>query len=346
MLVERSGRYAPRMREILREEGLPEELVAVCLIESGFNPLARSRAHAVGPWQFQAGTARRVGLAMGWWVDERKDPERSTRAAAAHLKDLHARLGSWPLALAAYNAGEGRVNRALAKRPGAGYWDLPLPVETRNFVPKACAVMLVLDDPTRFGLEAPEENPWDYESLQVEWATSLDVVADACGVSRGELRDLNPALIRDHTPPGPPAYSVRVPAGAASRGEKRLAEVPLSQRTTLLTHSVRSGESLWVLARRYNTSIEDLARVNRLANPSLVRPGQKLIVPVPVLAADDGINALGDPSGLPVYVVQRGDTLSEIAKRHRVTMIALQQVNDLASPHLIFPGDHLRLPIR
>jgi membrane-bound lytic murein transglycosylase D len=214
----RSGRYLPMMRRIFQEQGLPQDLVYLCLVESGFNPWAKSPAEALGPWQFIKGTAQRYGLRVNGWVDERRDPEKSTRAAARYLKDLHRQFGCWYLAAAGYNAGENRVEGALGRQQGQSFWDLAqnglLPRETCNYVPQFIAAALIARSPEKYGFAGISYlSPWRTGRVKVPGGVDLRRFAEALGVPLERLKELNPELLTDATPGDRPEYLLQVPAG-------------------------------------------------------------------------------------------------------------------------------------
>ncbi|MBU4574135.1 MAG: lytic transglycosylase domain-containing protein, partial [Proteobacteria bacterium] len=218
--LSRSGRYLPMMRAILKEHGLPEDLVYLALIESGFSCQAYSRAHAVGPWQFIRGTGKRYGLAINYWVDERRDPVKATHAAARYLKDLHDEFGSWYLAAAAYNAGEGKVRRALKRYNADDFWSISqgrryyLKSETRQYVPKMIAAAIIAKEPDKYGFtDIQYEQPMVFDVVKVHPGTSLGVAAKLAGIKSKELNDLNPELRRWAIPPTGGMYELRIPQG-------------------------------------------------------------------------------------------------------------------------------------
>lgn len=305
LYLKRSGRYEGMIREKLRERNMPEDLLYLSMIESGFNPTARSKAKAVGLWQFISDTGRRYGLRIDSYVDERRDPERSTDAALSYLEDLYGQFGSWYLAAAAYNTGEGRVGRIMREETGSergvesDFWRIRrrLPSETREYVPLMVAAALVGKEPHKYGLGDVERyTPLATEEVAVVGGTDLGVVAEAVGISRGDIVELNPHLLREMTPPGKP-YPVRVPAGrsatfaanfatarsrAAAKAPTRLAANAIERSSgsaSERTHRVRSGESLWTIARRNNTSVDALRRANGIRRTSILRPGQQLAIP-------------------------------------------------------------------
>lgn len=302
LYLKRSGRYEGMIRAKLRERGMPEDLLYLSMIESGFNPTARSHASAVGLWQFIEDTGERYGLRVDGYVDERKHPEKSTDAALSYLGDLHDQFGSWYLAAAAYNTGEGRVARVMKQVTGgqkgrdADFWRIRsrLPSETREYVPLMVAAALIGKEPAKYGLGGVQRwMPLESDEVQVPAGTRLSVVAQAVGVSENELKRLNPHLVRAMTPPGKNAYAVRVPRGrteryAASFGvQKRATEQAARERreeqrrlaSSVRRHTVRNGESLWTIARRYDTTVKKVQAANRLGSRNRIRPGQRLVIP-------------------------------------------------------------------
>jgi membrane-bound lytic murein transglycosylase D len=262
------------------------------MIESGFNPVAVSRAGAKGLWQFMAGTARRYGLRVDQWVDERFDPEKSTLAAAAYLRDLYAQFGSWSLAQAAYNAGEMTVTRAIRSVGSKDFWALArsssLKQETKEFVPQIHAATVIGQDPSRYGFDVTGHSPTDVEFVSIPPGTTFTTIAKAARVSTDTLRNLNPVLVKGMTPPGGP-YRLRVPAGTSvaiysslvtgmAPGDRR----PLAPAHV---HVVRPRDTMSGIAKRYGVSVGDLLRWNNLASDHLIRPGDRLVVGDPRLPA-------------------------------------------------------------
>lgn len=278
----RSGRYVSAMAEILRDEGLPEDLVYLALIESGFLTDARSNAHAVGLWQFMRGTALRYGLQINWWVDERRDPLKSTRAAAAYLKDLHRQFGRWYLAAAAYNAGEGKIGRALHRSGAKDFWTLSqgadLNSETRNFVPKFIAASLIASEPEKYGFENLSlEPPLEYDEVKIKRVLRLETVAAWADTTVDVIKALNPALLRDFTPPSLDGTPLRVPVGkgeAFTQAYHRLRNVGYSG---AIPHTVRKGETLWGIAKRYGQRVTQIMQMNSLKNHR-IHIGQHLMI--------------------------------------------------------------------
>lgn len=358
--LSRAGRYEPMMRAMFRDAGLPEDLVYLSLIESGFSPRAYSRARAVGLWQFISATGRLYNLRVSYWVDDRRDPILATRAAVAHLKDLYDEFGSWYLAAAAYNGGPNRVRRGIRYTGSDDFWTLSarryLRRETRNYVPKLIAAALIAKQPEHFGFfDIPESEPLAYDIVQVPDATSLDVIARAAGVTVEEVSELNPQILRGVTPPGQ-RYSLRVPPGTGHRFATQYASVPPSERVTWVQHVVRRGDTLSEIARAYGVSISGITAANRGIHPRRLQIGQRLIIPragrVPKLASVQRVRrnparrsppAPVRPDGPYVtYRVQGGDSLWTIARRYEVSTRDIMRWNGLTSSR-IYPGDEMRI---
>ncbi len=285
--LSRSGRYLPMMRQVFRENGLPEDLTYLAMIESGFSNKAWSRTRASGPWQFMKATGGRYGLDDDWWVDERRDPELATRAAAAHLKDLYEEFGDWYLAAAAYNAGSGKINRAIKKYDTRNFWELCaagryLRPETKHYVPKLIAAAIIAKHPEQFGFDKIEYlEPLEYETVAVPDATDLRVVAECAGADYESVQELNPSLKRFCTPPGATAFEVRIPKGTSGTFTESYAELPAKKRVTFRRHHVRSGETLSQIARQHGTGVDAIMRMNGIQSTRKLRVGSDLVIPVP-----------------------------------------------------------------
>ena len=283
MYLSRSGRYEPMMRAILRDTGLPEDLVYISLIESGFSAKAYSRSHASGLWQFIPGTGRRYGLRIDYWVDERRDPILSTKAAAAHFDDLYNEFGSWYLAAAAYNGGPNRVRRSIRRSGTRDFWTLSrrrfFRRETRNYVPKLLAAALIAKEPAKYGFEdIRRASPMIYDIVQVPDATSLDVIALAAGVPLEDVVELNLQLLRAVTPPGE-QYRVRVPVGSKYTFANNYEKIAPEDRVTWVMHVVRRGETLGKIARAYRSTVPAIREANEGVNPRRLKVGQRLVIP-------------------------------------------------------------------
>lgn len=286
--MRRMGRYRGYIEQRLAAAGLPRELVYLPLIESGYDVTATSSASAVGLWQFMSGTARAEGLEVSDYVDERRDPFRSTDAAIRHLKGLHKTFGSWYLAAAAYNSGSGRIGRLLkeygrTKGPDETFWEMQdaLPSETKGYVPGLIAAAIIGEYPQLFGMEGRiTDQALRFETVTVPSATDLRAVALAAGASDGEIGALNPQFLRGMTPPGRES-AVRIPTGTSQAFLTAFANIPVENRVRDLarTHIVRDGETLSAIASRYGTTVDALQRVNRIKRPSMVAVGRKLVIP-------------------------------------------------------------------
>jgi membrane-bound lytic murein transglycosylase D len=278
----RSGRYIPMMATILREEGLPEDLVYLSLIESGFSPSAYSRAKAVGPWQFIRATGLRYGLKINWWIDERRDPVKSTRAAAAYLKDLHNLFGEWFLAAAAYNAGERKVEKAMNRSRTNDFWLLSqktyLKRETRNYVPKFIAAAVIARTPEKHGFgDIVYELPMEYDEVTTKGPLKLETAATMANTTVSAVKELNPALLRGYTPPSKEGFTLRLPSGTGETFARAYEALPQSEKTKFATHRVARGETLQSIAKRYGQKVSQLMVVNSLKTQRL-RDGQEITV--------------------------------------------------------------------
>ena len=335
----RSGLYRPMILRKLSEAGLPSQLSWMPLVESWFKVRALSRASALGMWQFIHSTGLRYGLKRDSWVDERMDPEKSTDAAIAYLTELHEMFGDWPKALAAYNCGEARVMRLTRNSSGeyVDFWDIypQLPGETRRYVPRFLASLLIIDNPEKYGVALPDPLPAmdGYDTATVERAVRLEQIEKSLDLPTDSVKNLNPELRHWATPKS--TYSLKVPAGSHDRILATIGEVPewKPPQEVYGTHVVRKGESLYVIARRYRTSVTQLKRINNLRS-NLIRPGQKLRV-------------RGSVGGITVdgkYQVRQGDTLSRIAQAHGVGLSALLNANALSTRSTIYPGQWIAIP--
>lgn len=351
---ERAEVYKPMMDKIFAEEGLPPELVYLAYIESGINPTARSWASAVGMWQFIAATGRVYGLEVNWWVDERRDPEKATRAAARHLKDLHNIWGDWHLALANYNISPRGLNRAIRRAGGVkDYWAAYpyLPRETRGYVPGFIATTLINMSPEEFGFQKRYgQEPYAYDLVEVDGLMPLDALAAAINISTDELKRLNPELLRWATPPGN-KYSLKIPVGMKNDFLAAYDDIPKESANQSITmHTVRSGESIGLIARKYGTTVSGIFASNENLSTTIY-PGQVLAVPLPAgstaqlsasrpsnqrngvtttRSSNRTVNVPANSSSL-TYKVKTGDTIGHIAEWYDVRAWQVRSWNGIGN---------------
>jgi len=332
--LDRSARYIPVMQDILRGKNLPEDLVYVAMIESGFNPYAVSWAKAVGPWQFMPATGKIYGLKIDWWIDERKDPIKSTHAAAEHFKDLHNLFGSWPLALASYNAGAGKVQRAVLRTRSEDFWDLKasryIRKETKNYVPKYMAATIIAKNPEAYGFTITHVKPFTYDEVVLAESTDLRLIARCAACTYEEIKELNPEIKRWVTPPHFDKYVLRLPAGKKDAFLANFAAVPPEQKIKWERHEVKSGDTLAALAKTYNTTPEAIRDINGLRK-NRIAPGRHLLIPQDIngRAQDPGFMIPNQTSKQQqiLYRVRRGDSLVKIARKHDITVADIREWN-------------------
>ncbi len=364
--LSRLGRYEGLIRARLRAKGLPEDLVYLSLIESGYSNTAVSRAKAVGMWQFMASTGRMYGLVIDPWMDERRDPFKATEAAVNHLADLVDQLGSVYLAAAAYNAGAGKVVRGIGRLPGEApdsltdqvFFQLAeqryLKRETRDYVPKLIAAALIAKEPHRYGFtDITLLTPLVFDEVLVADATGLDVIARLADTTVAAVLELNPQFVRGVTPPGK-AVTVRVPRGSGGVVAEGYAALPVTERVTFVDHYITRGETLSEVARRYHVSQSMILAANPRLKPRSLRVGQRVIVPmsgriVPPSAwstpPEVTVRRIAGVTGAASsYRVRPGDTASGIARQFGVSLTALLNANGMTVTTIIRPGDRLRIP--
>jgi membrane-bound lytic murein transglycosylase D len=360
----RLGRYEGMIRERLRAKRLPEDLLYLCLIESGFSNTAVSRAKAVGMWQFMASTARLYGLTVDPWVDERRDPFRATEAAVNYLADLRERLGSVYLAAAAYNTGVGRIERGIDRLPGEQdsvddrtFFQLSdrryLRRETRDYVPKLIAAALIAKQPQRYGFQPEPLPPLTFDEITVPDATGLDVIARLADTTVAALLDLNPQFVRGVTPPGR-SVVVRVPRGHGTQVAERYDSLPVTERITFVDHYVSRGQTLSDIAKHYRVSVSLIENANPRIRAHALRVGQRIIIPmsgrvvpasawsVPPEPRYRRVSSTEASAG--AHRVRPGETASEIARRFGVSLTALLNYNGLTMGSLLRVGDLLKIP--
>src|SRR5712692_8974540 len=346
--LRRSGRYRDMIARVLREEGMPQDLIYLAQAESAFQPMALSRAGARGIWQFMAYRGREYGLQRSWWVDERQDPEKATRAAARHLRDLYRMFGDWYLVMAAYNSGPGNVTKAIERTGYADFWELyrrnVLPSETKNYVPIILALMLTAKDAARYGIQVEPEQPVRTDRVRPGHPIDLRLVAETIDVDLEMLRSLNPQLLRMVTPDDPD-FELQLPEGTAERFMVEIAAIPPEKWVSWRRHRVEEGETLTGVARKYHVTPSAIADANGLAVRDDLQVGDKLIIP----AAAPAQLALGK---LVRYHVRRGDTLETIADQFDVSVPELKKWNRLRGNRVargmslrVYPGGRTPPPV-
>jgi len=346
----RSGRYRPAIVKALREAGLPEELSWLPLIESGFKIRALSKARALGLWQFIASTGYKYGLKRDRWIDERMDPDKSTKAAIAYLKELHRIFGDWTTALAAYNCGEGTVLRCIRTQHVNymdNFWDLyeKLPMETAFYVPKFLAVLHILANPETYGFALPDpDTPVETETVTIDKQVHLKTIARHLNISYELLRELNPELRLNSTPNRP--YALRIPKGKGTVLLAKLKNIPVWRPPVpaYIVHRVRRGETLSTIAKRYRSSVRAIVAFNGLRSARFIRAGWKLKIPLrgtkvsrrpaPTPKKISLTTPSSTGSEFVQYTVRRGDSLWKIARRFGTTTKAIRRFNQLSSPQL------------
>jgi membrane-bound lytic murein transglycosylase D len=361
--MRRGSKYLPMIQNVFRAEGLPLDLAYVPLVESAFNPNALSRAQAKGVWQFMRGTGLENGLRQDWYIDERSDPEKATIAAAKYLGSLATLFnGDWHLALASYNGGPGRLQRAMKASRLTDFWGLAdrrglLPDETRDYVPMILAAIVIARNPAEYGFQFENEQPHTYETVTLERPVDLRRVAEWTDAPVTDIQVLNPELRRWTTPVRDEAYTLKVPVGTADVVKARLEEASTTDLASLRWYTVKSGDTLITIARSLRVSRSDLAEANYLSQNARVNPGQKLMVPheatvlmaaradrpIPAtesrtLVADAVVPAVNQTDGPHVkttYEVKSGDTLASIARVFGTSVSAIRTWNHI-------PGSQIR----
>ncbi len=352
----RSGRYEDMIRRTLKEEGVPQDLIYLAQAESGFHPLAVSKAGARGMWQFMGSRAQGYGLERSWWVDDRQDPEKATRAAAHHLKDLYNEFGDWYLAMAAYNSGPGTVQSAVKRTGYADFWELynrnVLPKETRNYVPIILAVTIMAKNPAQYGLDSViKDKPVPYDTVKIDYPIDLRLAAECVDATADDLLDLNPSLLRLTTPrvsekrvsengateivtENYKGFELHLPAGTAAKFQTAVAAIPTDKRVWWRYHKVQAGETLASIARTYHTTPKAIAEVNDLnggLNNGAVAPESRLIIPIaPGKQTDTSTYAHATLR----YKIRKGDTADTVAENFGVSAKMVRTWNHLKSSSL------------
>ena len=348
--LDRLDVYGPVLSKIIEQNNLPPELLYLAMIESGLNPKAHSKAAATGMWQFIYSTGKIYGLKRNWYIDERRDPEKSTKAAMAYLSTLYNEFDNWYLALAAYNSGENRVRRATKLHQTSDFWQLhSLPRETRNYMPYFLAATIMAKNPQDYGFtkKRKRKKSYSYDIVTIEKSADLTVLARAAGTSFKNLQALNPELRQSATPSE--IYKLKIPYGSKNKFIKNYNALPENERFApqFISHKVRNGESLWYIARKYRVSQSDLMAVNKIRNRNMLRIGQKLTIPVPGMNIPRSSRVqLTSTHNKIIYKVRRGDTLGHIAEDYRTRASKIRQWNGMKYGQHIFPGQKLTLWVK
>jgi membrane-bound lytic murein transglycosylase D len=327
--LRRSGRYRDMISRVLQEEGLPQDLIYLAQAESAFQPLALSRAGARGIWQFVPWRGNEYGLHRSWWVDERQDPEKATRAAARHLRDLYGIYGDWYLAMAAYNCGPGNVQKGIERTGYADFWELykrkVLPRETKNYVPIIIALTLIAKDAAHYGIQVDPEPPVPTDVVKPGRAIDLRLVAETIDVDVETLRSLNPSLLRLATPDDP-SFELHLPVGTAEKFSAEIADIPSDKWVSWRRHRLEAGETLTSLGKKYHVTAAAIAAANNLEGGEALASGEKLIIPA--------TQPQSEKRRLVSYRVHKGDTLSGIADRFSVPSSDVRKWNHMKTNHV------------
>jgi len=355
--LSRSGRYVPMIQTIFAEEGLPRDLAWIAFIESSFLPHARSPRSAQGIWQFMPRTGRQYGLKSNGVVDERSDPEKATRAAARYLSYLHELFGDWYLVMAAYNAGEGKILKAMDRTGARDFWQLAatssIRRQTQTYVPAFLASVLISKDPAHYGFDVVFDPPIEFERVRLDRSVDLRTLAKGMDLPYEDLQALNPELRSPITPRDSEGYELKVPAGSGETVLVAFAASPTVAPPSFKTHMARKGDTLPRIAKRYGVTVASLAEANSLNPRAKLSKGQEIVIPVKVAAAPKTSKASAakkaparnaDAAEATSYRVKSGDTLYRIALRHGVTVAEILAVNGLGGTPSLKAGDQIAIP--
>jgi len=345
--LNRAHYYLPFMKKQFADSGLPQDLAYLPLIESGFNPLAYSPAHASGIWQFISSTGKIYGLRHNFWIDERRDPIKSTNAAIRYLKKLHNDFNDWHLALAAYNCGEGRVGRTIKKLQKDSFWELTLPRETMNYVPQYIASLMLAKSPECFGYEVTVTDTFSFDTVQVSECIGIDDIATGIGVEADTIKKLNPHILHWCTPPDMSDVTLYLPPGKTKQFKTFYANLPEEKKVTWFRYRIRRGDSLIKISRRFKLPVSAIKSVNKMRGSRIIA-GRHLFIPIP--ANSSYVKSLNDsPSeqhetdakGRIKYRVKRGDTVWELSELFGVSAEEISQWNNLDKASQLRIGDIL-----
>lgn len=357
--LERSGKYEKLVEDIFESKGVPKDLAYVAMIESGFNPSARSYARAVGMWQFISSTGRYYGLRNDWWFDERRDVVKSTHAAAEHFLDLYNRFGDWYLALAGYNCNPKKVEYNMSKYHSSDFWQLRrLPRQTRNYVPTYLAATIIAKNPKKFGFFVQQHDPIEIDTVKISESVDLNVVANLVGAEYSTIKELNPAVLRWVTPPGVKDFNLYLPKGTKDKFLAEYSKIPDNQKRSWVRHQIKGGETLSTIAQQYHTSISVIKSTNKLIH-NTIRAGHYLLIPVPQNKSyyytykepetnsrrHSTVKTIRNVPGHKkvTYIVKKGDTLGEIAELYNTRASEIRAWNGLPYGRHIFPKQKLAI---
>ena len=343
--LNRMDKYKKIILPILEEEGVPPEIFYLAMIESGLNPKAYSYAHASGIWQFIKSTGKVYGLKQDWWVDERRDLTKATHAASNYLKDLHKEFDDWYLAFAAYNCGSGRVRKAIKRHGSRNYWDLhTLPSQTRSYVPNIMAAIIISNNPKKYGFEINSVDDFEWIIKDIDKSVKLKTIADCADIDIKELQKINPEIKQASIPPlkDNEIYSLRMPITTSKDFDSlfALVDAPILDEVVFINHKVKEGESLWIIAKKYNARISDIVSINKLSDKSYIRPKQ--VLKIPTKAYDEYRKSTQSRSKKIYYTVKRGDSLSEIAEKYRTSVKNIKKWNGLRNNRILV-GQKLKI---
>ncbi|MCL2690118.1 MAG: LysM peptidoglycan-binding domain-containing protein [Chitinispirillia bacterium] len=350
----RAGYYLPVMEQMFADSGLPRNLAYLPIIESGFNPHATSHARAAGIWQFIPSTGRAYGLRQNYWIDERRDPLKSTEAAIRYLRKLYRDFGDWHLALAAYNCGENGLARTMRRDNAISYWELKtLPKETFNYVPLYLGSLIIAKNPDVFDFTFPSENIFDPDIVIVNDCIELSTIAKGIEVPLDTLRRMNPHILHWCTPPDMKNVNLYLPKGKAEAYETFYSELPDDKKTRFYRYQIQSGDNMIAIARRFRVPVDALRDINRMKNNQLTA-GRFLIIPIPVNeSAPEALTAIlnSEQPGRPIpqnsrqiiYQVRPGDNISRIARLFGVTVRDIQSWNNMSSSQHLRAGQRLTI---